>query len=176
MNNGAGFDEVFTPWSLPDGGFIVAGENSGFTALEGVPGSGFDAGSEVWKAIDLDGSGTADLVVTSALDGGSSQHLVFGTSGAHFWKVYWNPYWVGVPEQQASSSGLHVSPNPATGPVDLMLEHGIVREAVLHDVHGHEVLRERSAHMDVGALDAGLYVITVVDGDGVQHRVRLVKQ
>ncbi len=92
LNDGTGFAETPTRWSVPSGGQYLAG----FGALAGEPGSGDDetVGAEAWSTMDIDGDGLPDLVVTAeAVEREGyywwAQVLGYGGDEPH-WNVYRN--------------------------------------------------------------------------------------
>ena len=84
LSNGHGFSANFTSWVTPAGG----AHNLGFNQTSYIAGS-FEAGTESWYLVDMNGDGKPDLVVTDSVDA-SQNVLEFGISSSPYWKVYLN--------------------------------------------------------------------------------------
>lgn len=168
------FTLVHEAWSIPDGGVSTGGTVSGFTSPLAQTGTSTGLGSEAYELVDLDGSGTPDLVVTSARTGGN--HITFDQGTAPHWRVYLNPFFVGMPERTKAPTLLRLFPNPAADHVRCILPDVPVRDLLLTDLHGRVVRRERGDRMDLAGIDAGLYLMIATDARGVQYTARLVKQ
>jgi len=72
-----------------------------------------------------------------------------------------------------SSAELTVYPNPTTGIVHLP-NHQISKVTVSH-TNGQVALQSTSNTIDIGHLPNGVYIISIIDDNGLQKRVRVVK-
>lgn len=88
-----------------------------------------------------------------------------------------------VDELATPSPSFTLHPNPTTGLLQIQL-HGLrPRELWVSDALGRVVLRQAmpgTAHgplpLDLGALNSGAYLVTVLDADGMRHTQRVVRE
>ncbi|MBL7963322.1 MAG: VCBS repeat-containing protein [Flavobacteriales bacterium] len=170
-----GFAQVYEPWLIPNGGVLDEGLAGGFASPLVTPSAVTDTGSEAFELIDLDGSGTPDLVVNSAR-AANGKHITFDQSTAPHWRVYMNPFFVGMPDHNTPQALLQLVPNPALEHVRGALSGGMVRELRIFDLHGRDLRMARGEVMDLAGVAAGVYLIVAIDTRGARHTARLVKQ
>lgn len=174
-NTGSGFTSAPDTWNVPAGGVSIDGDAGGFSHMTFWPNNAHDIGSETWSSLDMDGSGTPDLVVTSARVG-PAWHYVFGSSGAHYWNVFLNPFAVGTEEHAPRNSGMELFPNPASGPVSVLLDGMPPSSTRVFDASGALLITSRNGLIDASRLSAGCYIVEGTDRDGQRQRSLLAVQ
>ena len=87
-------------------------------------------------------------------------------------------YYVGVPENQDSNDWVTVHPNPTSGFVSVNGKN--LRQAEVVNMLGQQVMRVESEgngfHIDIAALPAGIYFVSVIDKDGRRSVHKVMKE
>ena len=87
-------------------------------------------------------------------------------------------YYVGVPENENSNDWITVHPNPTSGFVSVKGEN--LRQAEVINMLGQKVMRVESEgnelHIDIAALPAGIYFVTITDEAGRKCVRKVVKE
>ncbi len=87
-----------------------------------------------------------------------------------------NPVEVGERENSIGTLKLHPNPTANVFRLELPPNAPPLREVILHDLSGREVLRQRDTNeMDATSLQQGIYVVTAINDQGM-YRQRLVVQ
>ena len=89
LNTGSGFSTAVTNWTIPVGGLYKTSGNWGFNAIGGSASSNSTLNSQTWSAVDINGDGKLDLVVTAQNDA-SGFDTVFSPAANPYWKAYLN--------------------------------------------------------------------------------------
>lgn len=87
-------------------------------------------------------------------------------------------YYVGIPENEDSNDWVTVHPNPTSGFVFVKGEN--LRQAEVVNMLGQQVMRVESEgnelHIDIAALPAGIYFVSVIDKEGRKSVQKVVKE
>ncbi|MFM9949626.1 MAG: T9SS type A sorting domain-containing protein [Saprospiraceae bacterium] len=194
---GSNTDNPYSIRQTSDGGYIVAvttysndGQVTGHYGNQDCWVVKLDgSGNITWKKI-LGGSGEDQIAGTEqTADGGyilvaysnSTNGDVSANLGEEdFWVVKLSSGITGVEDAPAQeSSALSVFPNPASGRIQITLNHyAIVVQAVLTDMSGKLLYTkaiEPAGYLDVSDLPGGVYMLTVTDSNGIQYSEKILK-
>ncbi len=175
-NTGTGFSTDVWEWSIPVGGAMSDGTYRGFLSFDGAAvQSGSNVGQQAWSIMDIDNSGTGDLVLTGQVFGGSATS-VFGTVELPYWNVHLNPFAVGQTDLGPIPTSIGAFPNPTSDIIRLVVDQsGAIRTSVF-DQTGSLVVTSTGSVVDLSGLHAGMYTLRVRLADGTVQHLRIVRQ
>lgn len=176
-NTGSGFTAIAEEWSVPEGGIYSSGSYRGFTSFNATPNQSNVVGFQAWSVLDMDNSGTVDLVVTGeTMNAGASVTSVFGTEDPRFWKVFLNPYAIGLDEHIAHRSTLKAYPNPTNSTVAVISTGARPLGTVVFNSLGAVVGSSGNSTLDLSALGSGMYTLRVSLADRTVEYLRIIRQ
>jgi len=112
------------------------------------------------NTVAITGATTYHIVATEI---GSYRVLVSDTNSCPGLSADHNVYWLAVDDVNAYEA-VSIYPNPATSVLHIASAHAV--HTVISSIAGKAILDSREAVLDVSQLPAGIYVVTVYDGDG----------
>jgi hypothetical protein len=156
-----GFSNNPVHFNLPLGGSLRSGQTYGYNRHADNASALDDTGSQSWLLSDMNGDGSADLVVTAQLQGGYLS--TFSPVSNQYWKVFLSDLTTGIQKRDADRTTILTFPNPSRGSFVIRgdREETLILSNELGQAIRHYTLRaEDHFTTEVHGLDRGIYILS----------------